>query len=238
MRNVLTIAQRELVGYFTSPMAYVAMLFLLGITGLIFVLSTGGSQMPKADMGPMFHTLVFLSLLMCPVITMGLIAQETNSGTYELLMTRPVRDAEVVVGKYLGAVGLYLIIVALTLEFAFIFEGFGTLDWGTTISGYIGLILAGMAFMAVGVFTSSLTSNQIAAWLMGTFLLLFFWLVGWLSYGSGGMLSTLAKSLSAYESFGDFQRGIVDGKNVLYFFSLMGFFLFLAVRTLEGRRTV
>lgn len=237
MRNVLTIAQRELVAYFTSPMAYVAMLFFLGVCGLIFVLSTS-MQMPKADMSGMFHSMIFLSLLMCPVITMGLIAQETNSGTYEMLMTRPVRDVEVVLGKYLGAVALYLIIILVTFEFPIIFEAFGQPDWGMTLTGYLGIILAGLAFLAVGVFTSSLTSNQIAAWLMGTFLLLFFWLVGWLGYGGGGVLGDLAKSLSAYESFGDFEKGIIDGKNLLYFISLTGFFLFLAVRSLESRRTV
>jgi len=237
MRNVLTIAQRELVAYFTSPMAYVAMLFFLGVCGLIFVLSTS-MQMPKADMSGMFHSMIFLSLLMCPVITMGLIAQETSSGTYEMLMTRPVRDVEVVLGKYLGAVVLYLIIILITFEFPIIFEAYGQPDWGMTLTGYLGIILAGLAFLAVGVFTSSLTSNQIAAWLMGTFLLLFFWLVGWLGYGGGGVLGDLAKSLSAYESFGDFERGIIDGKNLLYFISLAGFFLFLAVRSLESRRTV
>lgn len=237
MRNVLTIAQRELVAYFTSPMAYVAMLFFLGVCGLIFVLSTS-MQMPKADMSGMFHSMIFLSLLMCPVITMGLIAQETNSGTYELLMTHPVRDLEVILGKYLGAVGLFLIIIVVTLEFPLVFEAFGSPDWGMTATGYLGIILAGMAFLAVGVFTSSLTSNQIAAWLMGTFVLLFFWLVGWLGYGGGGLLGDLAKSLSAYENFNDFERGIIDGKNVLYFITVIGFFLFLAVRSLESRRTV
>ncbi|MEN6304004.1 MAG: ABC transporter permease subunit, partial [Armatimonadia bacterium] len=194
---MLTIAQRELVAYFTSPMAYVAMLFFLGVCGLIFVLSTS-MQMPKADMSGMFHSMIFLSLLMCPVITMGLIAQETNSGTYEMLMTRPVRDVEVILGKYLGAAALYLIIILITFEFPIIFEAFGAPDWGMTLTGYLGIVLAGLAFLAVGVFTSSLTSNQIAAWLMGTFLLLFFWLVGWLGYGGGGLLGDLAKSLSAY----------------------------------------
>jgi ABC-2 type transport system permease protein len=237
MRNVITIAQRELVGYFTSPMAYVAMLFFLGVCGLIFVLSTSQAS-PKADMTGMFHSMVFLSLLLCPVITMALLAQETNSGTYELLMTRPVRDVEVIVGKYLGAVALYGIILIITLEFPLIFEGYGAPDWGQTLTGYLGILLTGMAFLAVGVFASALTSNQIAAWLMGSFMLLFFWLVGWLSYGASGAIAAVAKSLSVYENFGDFERGILDGKNFIYFLSLIGFFLFLATRALEGRRTV
>ena len=192
----------------------------------------------KADMTGMFHSMVFLSLLMCPVITMGLLAQETNSGTYELLMTRPVHDVEVVVGKFLGAFGLYLAIIVVSLEFPLIFEGFGSPDWGQTLCGYVGIILAGMAFLAVGVFTSSLTSNQIAAWLMGLILLLFFWLIGWIGYGGSGLLGDVAKSLSSYENFGDLEKGVISSKNVLYFVTLIGFFLFLATRSLESRRTV
>ncbi|MCE5240673.1 ABC transporter permease [bacterium] len=237
MRNVLTIARREMMGYFTSPMAYAAMLFFLGVCGLIFVLSTSQSG-AKADMTGMFHSMVFLSLLMCPVITMGLLAQETNSGTYELLMTRPVHDAEVVVGKFLGAFGLYLAIIVVSLEFPLIFEGFGSPDWGQTLCGYVGIILAGMAFLAVGVFTSSLTSNQIAAWLMGLILLLFFWLIGWIGYGGSGLLGDVAKSLSSYENFGDLEKGVISSKNIVYFVTLIGFFLFLATRSLESRRTV
>lgn len=237
MRNVWTIAQREMLGYFTSPMAYAAMLFFLGICGLIFVLSTAQPG-AKADMTGIFHSMVFLSLLLCPVITMGLLAQETNSGTYELLMTRPVRDAEVIVGKFLGAFGLYLGIILISLEFAFIFEGFGSPDWGQILCGYLGLILSGMAFLAIGVFTSSLTSNQIAAWLMGLILLLFFWLVGWIGAGATSLLGDVAKSLSSYENFGDLEKGMIASKNVIYFVSLIGFFLFLATRSLESRRTV
>ena len=115
---------------------------------------------------------------------------------------------------------------------------YGSPDWGEILSGYIGLVAAGVAFLAVGVFTSSLTSNQIAAWLMATFLLLFLWLVGWLSYGGTTWVGNVAKSISAFENFRDFSQGIVDAKNLLYFLSVCFFFLFLTARTLEGRRTV
>jgi len=236
MRNIWTIAQRELIAYYTSPMAYAAMLFLLGICGLIFVLST--AQMPKADMTGLFHSMVFLSLLICPVITMGLLAQETHVGTYELLMTRPLRDYEVIMGKFLGALGLYLTILVISLEFPLLFEAYGSPAWGQILCGYIGLILAGMSFLAIGVFTSSLTSSQIAAWLMGTLIVLFFWLVGWIGVGSSGTLADVAKSMSIYENFGELERGVLSSKSVLFFLSLMAFFLFLAVRSLESRRTV
>ncbi len=238
MRNILTIAAREFTAYFTSPMAYVAMLFLLGICGLIFMLSHAPGGSTQADMTGIFHSMVFLTLLMAPVITMGLLAQETNSGTYELLMTKPLRDWEVVLGKWLGAAALYGVILLVSLEFPLIYEAFGSPDWGMVLSGYLGILLTGLAFLAVGVFASSLTSNQIAAWLMATIILLFFWLVGWLDMGSTNWMGTLAKSLSVYENFGDFERGLIDGKNILYFISLAAFFLFLTVRSLENRRTV
>jgi ABC-2 type transport system permease protein len=237
MRNVWTIACREFTAYFISPMAYVAMFFFLGVCGLIFVLSTASGQ-AKADMTGMFHSMVFLTLLIAPVITMGLLAQESSSGTYELLMTKPVSDYEVVLGKWLGAAGLYAAIMVLSLEFPLIYEAFGGPDWGMIGSGYLGIMLTGLAFLAIGIFASSLTSNTIAAWLMGSFMLLFFWLVGWLQYGSTNWLGTVAKSLSVYENFGDFERGILDAKNLLYFVSLSAFFLFLTVRSLENRRTV
>ena len=237
MRNILTIAQRELDAYFTSPMGYVAMFFFLGVCGLIYVLSSAMST-PKADMTGMFHSMVFLSLLICPVITMALVAQETNMGTYELLMTRPVRDYEVVVGKYLGALALYLVIILITAEFPLIYGVFGKPDWGQMMCGYLGIVLTGMAFIAIGVFTSSLTSNQIAAAAMGIFILLFFWLVGWLGAGGSGVIGDVAKSISVYENFQDFERGILSGKALIYFVTLTGFFLFLATRALESRRTV
>lgn len=237
MRNVMTIAVRELVSYFTSPMAYVALFFFLGVSGLIFMLSMS-SGAPKAEMQGMFQSMIFLTLLMAPVITMGLLAQETNSGTYELLMTKPLTDLEVALGKFLGAMGLYIAILLVSLEFPLILAKYGSPDWGEILSGYIGLLAAGLAFLAVGVFTSSLTSNQIAAWLMATFLLLFLWLVGWLSYGGTSWVGNIAKAVSAYENYRDFSQGIVDAKNILYFLSVCFFFLFLTARTLEGRRTV
>jgi len=239
MRNILTIAQRELTSYFTSPMGYVAMFFFMGVCGIIYVLSTMGmGGPPKADMTGMFGSMVFLSLLICPVLTVALIAAETNAGTYELLMTRPVRDFEVVVGKYLGALALYLVIILVTIEFPIIYGVFGKPDWGQTLCGYLGIVLTGMAFIAIGVFASSLTSNQFAAAAMGIFILLFFWLIGWVGAGGSGVIGDVAKSISIYENFQDFQRGILSGKSLLFFFTLTGFFLFLGTRSLESRRTV
>ncbi|MFP3904266.1 MAG: ABC transporter permease [Armatimonadota bacterium] len=237
MRNILTITGREIRSYFVSPLAYVAMFFFVFICGFIFTLSISSGQ-AQADMAPIFHSMVFLTLLLAPVLTMGLIAQELSSGSIELLMTKPVLDVEVAIGKFLGALSVYLVILFVTLEFPLMYEAWGNPDWGVIGSGYIGLFVAGAAFLAIGTFASSVTDNQIAAWLIGTSIALFFWLVGWLSYSGTTFVSEVAARLSVYENFQDFTRGIVDGKNLLFFVSLVVIFLFMAVRAIENRRTV
>ncbi|NLJ36361.1 MAG: ABC transporter permease subunit [candidate division WS1 bacterium] len=237
MRNTFTIAARELSHYFVSPLAYVAIFFFVFISGFIFTLAITTGQ-AQADMGPLFHSMVFVSLMLAPVLTMGLIAQETDSGSIEMLMTKPVTDTEVAVGKFLGAVAVYVMILVVTLEFPIMLSIWGNPDWGLIAAGYIGLLATGIAFIAVGTFASSITNNQIAAWLTGTAILLFFWLVGWLSYSSTSWITDVAGRLSIYENFGDFTRGIVDGKNVLFFLSMTGVFLFMSVRALENRRTL
>jgi ABC-2 type transport system permease protein len=235
MRNGLAVLRKELYTYFTSPMAYVVICFFLSINSLLFTLYVGSGR-AEARMEDLFHTMSFLTLMMAPVITMGLIAQERNSGTIETLLTKPVRDVEVVAGKYLAALVVFLIMVALTLVYPLIMEKYGDPDWGEILSGYVGLLLCGAAFIAIGLFTSSLTSSQIAAALLALLILLFFWLIGWMSYSVSTQLGDVLKHLSVYENLQDFERGIMDTKPALFFLSLVLFFLFLTVRSLETRR--
>ncbi len=237
MRNIITIAGREIRSYFVSPLAYVAIFFFVFICGFIFTLAIATGY-TAAEMGPLFGSMVFIGLILAPVLTMGLLAQETSSGSIELLMTKPIRDAEVIVGKFLAAVAVYCLILAVTLEFPIMYEIWGNPDWGMIAAGYIGLLACGIAFMAIGTFASSVTDSQIAAWLISTTILLFFWLVGFLGYSSTSWVTDIAKRISIYENFGDFARGIVDGKNLLFFVSLAIIFLFMSVRAIENRRTV
>jgi len=237
MRKVLTIAGKELRSYFVSPMAYVILGFYLGVCGLIFALTAGAPQ-AQAEMAGMFHTMIFVTLMMAPVLTMGLLSQEQASGSIELLMTNPVRDVEVVLGKYLAAVGLFVLVLIGSLEFPLIMERFGSPDWGAIVAGYVGVLLAGMAFIAVGMFASALTANQIASAVLATLMLLFFWLVGWLAFSVSEALGNVVKYLSVYENFQDFAKGILDSRPIIFFVSLIFFALMLTVRTLENRRTV
>jgi ABC-2 type transport system permease protein len=237
MRKVLTIAGRELRSYFVSPMAYVVLAFFLGVCGLIFALTVTTPE-AQADMTGMFHTMVFVALMMTPVITMGLLSQEQATGSIELLMTNPVRDVEVVLGKYLGAVGLFVLVLIGSLEFPLIMNAFGDPDWMAILSGYLGVLLVGLAFIAVGLFASSIVANQIAAAVLGYVILLFFWLIGWLDMASEGVVGDIAKNISILENFQDFGKGIIDSRPIIFFVSLTVFALFLAVRSLENKRTI
>ncbi len=240
MRNTLTIAQREIRSYFTSPMAFGIMVFFLFFSGLIFTFSIYQPQ-ARAEMRGLLGTMVFLTLMMAPVLTMSLLAQERASGTIELLLTKPVRDVEVVLGKYLGALAVYAVMLVLTLPFPLLLEKYGDFDWGPALVGYLGIFLCAVAFLAIGVFASSLTRNQMTSAIVCLAAFLFFWLIGWVSYLVGGGESNLAvitKSISVFEIFSDFEKGLLDCKNIIYFLSLAVFFLFLTVRVVEMRRQV
>ncbi|MFO8081013.1 MAG: ABC transporter permease subunit [Armatimonadota bacterium] len=237
MRKVLAIAGRELRSYFVSPMAYVVLAFFLGICGLIFALTVTSPQ-AQADMTGMFHTMVFVALMMTPVITMGLLSQEQATGSIELLMTNPVRDVEVVLGKYLGAVALFVLVLIGSLEFPLTMSAFGDPDWMAILAGYLGVLLVGLAFIAIGLFASSIVANQIAAAVLGYVILLFFWLIGWLDMASEGVVGDIAKNISILENFQDFGKGIIDSRPIIFFISLTVFALFLSVRSLENKRTI
>ncbi len=240
MRNVLTITERELRAYFVSPMAYVVITFFLFFSGLIFTFSIYQPQ-ARAEMGGLLGSMVFLTLMVAPFLTMSLLAQEQATGTLELLLTKPLNDREVVLGKYLGTLAVYVIMLVLTLPFPIMLDKWGDFEWGRALVGYLGLFLVGAAFLAIGLFASSLTRSQMASAgiCLGAFL--FVWLIGWVSYLIGGqesVLATISRNISVFELFSDFEKGLLDSKNVVYFLSLVVFFLFMTVRVLEMRRQV
>ena len=180
--------------------------------------------------------MALMLLLMTPVLTMGLLAQERSSGTIELLMTRPVRDWEIVIGKYLGSVGLVFLILIPTLQFPLIIELAGDPDWGIILAGYLGVILAVMAFISLGLFASSLTANHIAAGVIALFLLLFLWFIGVAAHAVSQNLGDLFKHISFVENLRDFSKGIIDTKAIIYFASLIGYALLATERSLGSRR--
>ena len=234
MRNVVTIAKRELQAYFVSPIAYVVTAAFLAVTGYLFSLILYYSR--EATMRYMFLNMTTIFLLIAPVLTMRLLAEEQSKGTMELLLTSPVRDWEVVTGKYLASVALLVVMLALTAYYPILLNVYGEPDAGPLWSGYLGLFLLGSTLLSLGLLTSAVTSNQIVAAVLGFALVLIFWLLGGLSGFASGKLQNLVNYLDLSTHFMDFTRGVIDSKDIVYFLSVIAGSLFLTTRILETRR--
>ena len=240
MRNILAMTQRELGAFFYSPIAYVVLFAFTFMVGMLFVFLTNnftpGSEASLRD------TLNWLPPLLCitvPILTMRLLSDEYRSGTIETLMTAPISDAEVVLGKFLGAFVTYAIMLAATLFYVVLLELFGDPDYGLLLSSYLGLLLIGAMFLAVGLFFSSITRNQIIAALLGAFFLLVLTILAWIivMYADvRGSFRMILQMVSVMDRFQSFNRGLVDLNNLVFFGGGTGFFLFLAVKVVESRR--
>ena len=235
MRTAQAVAWKEIVIYFSSPTAYIVGLIFLALTGFFFSRDLG-NPFPEATMAPFFQGAVIILILLAPALTMRLIAEEQKLGTIELLLTSPVRDWEVVIGKYLASLTFLLVLVALSFFYAILLFVFASPDPGPIWAGYLGLVLYGAASLSVGLLASTLTSNQIVAAVvaMGILLALFF---ADLAFGAvGGLAGEIIGEMGLKSHFDDFERGVVDTKHIVYFLSVTAFFLFLSVRALESRR--
>jgi ABC-2 type transport system permease protein len=185
---------------------------------------------------PLFSNMSVILLLLMPLITMRLFAEERRSGTIELLLTYPVRDGAVLIAKYLAALALYALMLALTLLYPGIVAYFTRLEWGPLLSGYLGLLLMGATFLAVGIFASSLTENQIVASITTFGVLLFLWVIGWSAEYVGGGWGRVLSHLSLLDHFDTFARGVLDTKDIVYYLNVTILALFLTLRSLEARR--
>ena len=234
MSNIWAIAQRELRSYFVSPVAYVVGALFLLISGFLFSIIL--SQSSEASMRPLFGNFAVIFLFIVPGLTMRLLAEEQRTGTLELLLTAPVRDAELVLGKFLGVLLLLLILLAITLVYPVILLLAGNPDRGPIVAGYLGVVLQGAAFLAIGLFASSLTQNQIIAALLTFVILLLLWLAEALSQFTGGRVGDLFRFLSITRHFDEFPRGIVDTRHVLFFLSVIAASLFFTIVSVQARR--
>jgi ABC-2 type transport system permease protein len=234
MRNILSIITRELQSYFGSPWSYIITSAFLVVAGYGFGWSSV-TYLETSIQGFLGWASFFL-LFLGPALTMRLLAEEEKMGTLELLMTSPVRDFEVVLGKFLAALSMLSIMLFITLFYPLILAWFGDPDWGPVISGYLGIFLLGAIFLSIGLFASSLTSNQIVAYVVGSVILLSLWFIGDAAVigesGWGGIL----RSISISTHFPAFSRGIIDSNTVVYYISIVLVFLFLTIRSLETRR--
>ena len=245
--------KKEMRLYFGSPVAYAFLALFLLIAGWMFsqifliysdismrsfMQPQFGQNLNVTDtvMRPLFTNMAVVLLFFIPMLTMRLFAEEKRSGTMELLLTYPVRDGEVLMGKFLAAGAVYLILLVLTLAYPALMWAFGRVEWGAILTGYLGLLLLGAAFLGVGVFISSLTENQIVAGSATFGVLLAFWLIGWGADAAGGKLRSLLQYLSIIEHMDGFGKGVIDTKDVVYYVTVAAFALFLTLRALDAKR--
>ncbi len=236
MSNVATLTRRELQAMFFSPIAYVVGAGFLLISGYFFtrdVLVPGH----EATMRPLFENMAVLLVFAIPLLTMRSLAEEFSTGTLETLMTAPVTDAQVILGKFTGIMVFYVAMLATTLVHALVLRNYAIVPWQAIAMGYLGLLLLGAAFVAAGLFASTLTRYQILAAAVGAGLLSgLTFMMDYLGELRGDIWRTIAGGANLMAHFDDFSKGVLDTRAVVLLLSVAVFFLFLAVKVLESRR--
>ncbi len=252
MKNILAICEKELNSYFSSPIAYLTMAMFAILFGFFFWNSVGyfvsisvqsmamGRSFPmdinEMIVRPLLLNTSVIGLFLIPMIAMRLFAEEKRSGTIELLLTSPVHDAEIVIGKWLAALTLYgalLLISFANIGFLFLY---GKPDWQPLAAGYLGLILQAGALLAIGAFISTLTKNQIIAGVSTFAACLLLWVFEWVGGYETAVWAKAMAYMSVVSHFEPFAKGVIDSKDAVYFLSLIFLGLFLSVRSLESLR--
>jgi len=251
IRNISAIAGKELRSYFASPVAWVTMGLFAVLFGWFynvhldyFVRSATQSQFgaPRPTnvnnemIRPLLQNASVLMLFLLPMITMRTYSEEKRSGTIELLLTSPLTDVQIILGKFLGVVGLYLGLLVVTAVYIAVLFGLGSPEWRPLLSGYLGLLLLGGCFIAAGLFISSMTKNQMVAG-AGTFvILLMFWIISWFADSAGPTLGPILTYLSITQHFDDFGKGVIDTAHVIFYVSFIAFGLFLTLKSVDSER--
>ena len=252
MSNILAIAQKELKAYFASPIAYVTIGFFALLYGYFYAVGLAFFVRQSMQMGQfgggqavninqmmirnVVQNVTILVLFLMPMVTMRTYAEEKRSGTIELLLTSPLTDFEIIMGKFLGAFALYAVMLLVTTLHIGLLFVYGRPEWKPIISAYVGLLLMGGCFISAGLFISSLTRNQIVA-VMATFaVFLFLWVINWIGTFSGPEVEKLTSYLSIVEHFDDFSKGVIDTTHVIYYVSFITFGLFLTAKSVDSER--
>lgn len=239
-RNVRAVFLKERKTYFVSGIGYVVMFIFMTLAGYFF-LDSAIRWWPQGEgnLRGLYHSINIVFVFIIPLLTMRTFAEEKATGTMELLMTSPVREVELVVGKYLAACFLYFSLLVLTLQYPAFLIGYGNPDPGPLYTGYLGLILVGMAFIALGLFTSSLTANQIVAAVLGFVILLLLYVLYWPTQYKAGTFAKVIQYICVYSRVNwesDLSKGILDTRDLVFFASFIFIFLFLSVRSLASSR--
>jgi ABC-2 type transport system permease protein len=252
MRNVMVIFKKEMKSYFASPIAYLLLTIFAVIFGFFFYTATRffvlqGMQMQMMGRGmpmdvneyvirPLLTNASVIGLFLIPMITMRLYAEEKRSGTIELLMTSPVRDLEIVLGKWLAALVLYAAILGISGINLGILFAFGRPDWKPILVGFLGLLLQGGCLLAIGIFISTMTRNQIIAGGATFAVCLMLWVLDWVSAYDQSAWGKVVSYLSVVTHFEPFAKGVIDSKDVIFYLSMIFFGLFLTTRSVESLR--
>jgi ABC-2 type transport system permease protein len=251
MSNILAIAHKELKSYFSSPIAYIAIGLFALLYGYFFFFilnffirqSMQMNQFGPQSMNinqqvirPLLQNVTILVLFLMPMVTMRTYSEEKRSGTIELLLTSPITDFQIVLGKFLGAMALYAVMLAVTLFHIGVLFFYGNPEWKPIVTSYIGLFLLGGCFIAVGLFISSLTKNQIVAGMITFAVFLLFWIITWTGSFFGPTGEKLTTYLSIIDHFDDFGKGVLDTTHLIYYLSFITFGLFLTAKSVDSER--
>jgi len=254
MRNTLAIAHKEVRAYFASPIAYIvigffALLFGWFYIGILDWFVRQGMQMGQFGMQgpqnlninqqmirPLLQNVTILVLFLMPMVTMRTYSEEKRSGTIELLLTSPITDFQIIMGKFLGAMALYGVMLLVSLIHIGVLFAFGNPEWKPVITFYLGLLLLGGCFVSLGLFISSLTKNQIVAGMVTFAVFLLLWIVTWVGSAWGPTAETVTQRLSIIDPLDDFGKGVLDTKHLVYYLSFIAFGLFLTAKSVDSER--
>ncbi len=234
MKKALPVFRRELSAYFFSPMAYIVITVFLLLTGWFFtseLFLSGDSSLRSV-----FNIIPFIFIFFIPAITMRLLSEERKSGTIELLVTMPITDMEIVIGKYLASLGLLVAALFFTFPYALTIMVLGEPDIGMMISGYLGLVLMGASYIAIGVFASTVSKNQVVSFIIAFLIIFVLFLIDKFLMIIPPFLVPVLQFLSIDYHFANISRGVVDSRDVLYYLSVIVFMLSLSRLSLESRK--
>ena len=251
MSNILALAHKEVKSAFSTPIAYVVIGFFALLWGWFFWVSLiyfnqqslqfagpegGGANINQQLIRPLFLNASVILLFVLPLITMRTYSEEKRSGTMELLLTSPVTDLDITLGKFLGAVGVYAAMLAVTLVHIGILFGLGDPEWKPIVAGYLGLLLLGASFISIGLFISSTTKNQVIAGAVTFIVALTFWIINWFDQSVTPQAAAILNYLSVTQHFDDFGKGVIDTKHIVFYLSFIAFGLFLTLKSLDTER--
>ena len=253
MRNALAIAQKELRSYFASPIGYIVVGLFALLYGYFYVTMLsyfvrqsmqmgqfgGGQGAVNVNQGmirPLLQNVTILILFIMPTVTMRAYAEENRSGTIELLLTSPLTDFEIIMGKFLGAMALWATMLGVTVIHILLLFAYGRPEWKPLVTAYLGLLLMGGCFISVGLLISSLTKNQIIAGVTTFTVFLLLWIINWIGSFSGPTVNAVTQYLSIVDQYDDFAKGVIDTSHLIYYLSFISFGLFLTAKSVDSER--